>query len=55
MDMGKNSELGQIITRLIAKENLTQGEAYEVSASAASLAAKPVAGFSILFSMGAFL
>ena len=29
MDMGKNSELGQIITRLIAKENLTQGEAYE--------------------------
>ena len=29
MDMKKNSELGQIITRLIARENLTQEEAYE--------------------------
>jgi anthranilate phosphoribosyltransferase len=29
MDMEKNRELGQIITKLIAKENLTQDEAYE--------------------------
>ena len=29
MDMEKNRELGQIITKLIAKENLTQEEAYE--------------------------
>jgi len=27
MDMEKNRELGQIITKLIAKENLTQEEA----------------------------
>jgi anthranilate phosphoribosyltransferase len=29
MGMEKNRELGQIITKLIAKENLAQEEAYE--------------------------